>query len=682
MSLLMAASIVVLVATFFLEPEPTVYAQDNVEVIKQILANAMPQTSELAQNIKWDKPSEQFDGKEQTDVFANRSWSGKSLFVCYNPTTKKNQHETDGFYISSDLLYRQGDYGYYKSAEEHRNEMLKILGKHGHILYSDLPGAIIQYISKDSGSHSFKQWEAECSIHFYRSPYCIGHIRVRGVVNEPTNVQCQPSFDARVNEIKSYVRPECERLAKLIWSRLPEGKIGAGITPPSTPPGTKPPGTIPPGQMPPSIPPVPPPAKGIIPDSALPIAAGATAAVALLGVWLTTVVQQIPFRETISELTSFLGFGGKSATAELTVEETVEELAAGAPPEEIIEALKERGEPGMDWTPGIGYEKDGYVWSHRPGDLAGDGWVTKEEYESITKMEREGKVWSQRWGWTTLEEAAQLEEQHAKAVKAWNDETSSILKDLTDKEHLKKKLQAEIAEIEQDIDTSSKLAEISLQFADETKQMAEDGYWVRNPYNSKIIDKANMLISPLDEKGVRCQDLVEMKEDHVRQLVKQKFGEGAIVDQVVVDEKSSVYGGGIRDSLDAILEYNHTAIRVITPDGKAYIVDYWQGLHHKGGGTGLIIRHEERWVESWKRDIGPDDFLFQTQGKSSTEGAEDGVALFAQKLGPSKGIEKWQETQIDAINKSNMSPIEKRIKIEEIKTFVNYYNRRGQKIGY
>jgi hypothetical protein len=428
-----------------------------------------------------------------------------------------------------------------------------------------------------------------------------------------------------------------------------------------------------PGSKPPSQPTpisqVPPPDTNRIPDSALPIAAGVTAAVAALGGLGVAFAQGIGIKDAIGELIGL--FQGKTGTTPVESPTTTE-----LPSEEVV------AEAATEGVPSIGYEKDGYVWSHRPGDLAGDGWLPKEDYENIIRMEGDGRIWSQRWGWTTPEEAKQYEMQHTKAVNKYNKETSKILNDLTNKEYQTEKLQAEIAKIEQDIDSSANLAGVSLQFAAETKQMAKDGYWVRNPYNSKIIDKANMLISPLDEKGVRCQDLVELKEDHVRQLVKQKFGDGAIVDQVVVDEKSSVSGQGIRDSLDAVLEYNHTAIRVITPDGKAYIVDYWQALHDKGTGTGLIMRTEENWAASWKRDIGAGDFVFLTQGKTRTEGAEESVARLIEKLGPDQGIKKWQESQIQSIKLSNLGDSQKEVQIKEVETFVNYFNRRGQKLGY
>ena len=59
--------------------------------------------------------------------------------------------------------------------------------------------------------------------------------------------------------------------------------------------------------------------------------------------------------------------------------------------------------------PRIGEERNGQVWYKPPWDQGGPTWISKAEYAQIQSMTSQGKVWSDRWGWTDPSSLGQKE---------------------------------------------------------------------------------------------------------------------------------------------------------------------------------------------------------------------------------------------------------------------------------
>ena len=92
-------------------------------------------------------------------------------------------------------------------------------------------------------------------------------------------------------------------------------------------------------------------------------------------------------------------------------------------PAAILEALKDLtgeipgsvpGAPGAPAAPplpdelaGLPQSADGRVYMRVPWDEAGEAWVTADEARQTLKMQREGYVWDNRWGWVTGGERGQ-----------------------------------------------------------------------------------------------------------------------------------------------------------------------------------------------------------------------------------------------------------------------------------
>jgi len=196
-----------------------------------------------------------------------------------------------------------------------------------------------------------------------------------------------------------YVRfSEVEPLVHILWSRLPEiDPSGSGtVTPPPSSPDTGDGDST--GHSTISVPdpkngegrtvvtltPTGEPVSPINPisDTALPLAVGATAALTALGALGAALTNGTTPAEALGELKELLR-GGRSPK---------DILANPRLHDKITDA------DGKQW-----------VYYHRPGDLAGDGWTPAEEYQQTLKQNKQGKTYSERWGWTSKEEAQSYE---------------------------------------------------------------------------------------------------------------------------------------------------------------------------------------------------------------------------------------------------------------------------------
>jgi hypothetical protein len=141
---------------------------------------------------------------------------------------------------------------------------------------------------------------------------------------------------------------------------------------------------------------------------------------------------------------------------------------------------------------------------------------------------------------------------------------------------------------------------------------------------------------------------------------------------VAIGEASSLEASS--DPVDWIrnrLPYNHTAIRIIAPDGQAYIIDFWQALQGSP-----LIQTEERWVANWVKEFNPNDLTFQAWRGWSAE--EQSAANQIRRI----GIEGYRRSMEKKINASGLEKQAKQVKLKELKSFINYYRLRGGRFGY
>lgn len=85
--------------------------------------------------------------------------------------------------------------------------------------------------------------------------------------------------------------------------------------------------------------------------------------------------------------------------------------------------------------PYIGEERNGQVWYKPPWDKGGPMWISKSDYTQIQNMTAQGKVWSDRWGWT---DPSSLRQNETARARNWSnftrqDQTARLATEAMDK---------------------------------------------------------------------------------------------------------------------------------------------------------------------------------------------------------------------------------------------------------
>lgn len=154
--------------------------------------------------------------------------------------------------------------------------------------------------------------------------------------------------------------------------------------------------------------------------------------------------------------------------ADLGIDDTPPPDAVGQPPKPKVsrpagpqaEPPKTPVEPPVsipDPIP-LGFEYQGKVWFQPPWDKGGPYWMSKADYSRMRSMMREGKVWSDAWGWIDPKEGAALDAQRA-----------------ADWDRFKSTQDSGIKAIQQQIqDTQQKIAQLQAQRAQAQKQFEID----------------------------------------------------------------------------------------------------------------------------------------------------------------------------------------------------------------
>jgi len=145
--------------------------------------------------------------------------------------------------------------------------------------------------------------------------------------------------------------------------------------------------------------------------------------------------------------------------------------------------------------------------------------------------------------------------------------------------------------------------------------------FVRKSWNWSLGGLANKLQG---YTGGQCQQFAEWGNKLVTPAVKRIFGPDAIVDNIVVREQSSLNPQGLSGQLDALVEANHIATRVILPTGERYVLDFWQAVGdsqddlvgdavyqlRRGSPKPAIpprLIPEDEWTRKWLQKIGQND---------------------------------------------------------------------------
>lgn len=393
----------------------------------QTLLDTLPKLSDLPEGYQFNKSEgEGINNLSNDSAGAYSFLTGRRNYVWQNKYGKSFT-EYDFIRIASYANYREGINDSYAewSPEKFRAHHLT-QGEKGHSVkpYNGLPGGVIEehtQIDPDGSIHIFIRLD------FWKSRECRGDIYIQyGVSKIAMYGPTRPSFDARVAEAKAFCRPQIERLAKLMYARFPEGEgtvsdfaISDSSGSASEPVGNEP----------------------ISPEAVLLAVAGGSM-VMTLGAFLQLFgmggLQNITdIRGLLENLLSSSGADMTGTEPSIQETQTVQkvEVVPKEPPALVV----------PDPIP-TGFEYQGKVWYKPPWDSGGPYWMSQSDYSSMRSMMRQGKVWSDRWGWVDPEEGKAMESQRTQAWDEYKSNTDQDIKAITDKIQDSQQKLAEIRE--------------------------------------------------------------------------------------------------------------------------------------------------------------------------------------------------------------------------------------------
>ena len=208
--------------------------------------------------------------------------------------------------------------------------------------------------------------------------------------------------------------------------------------------------------------------------------------------------------------------------------------------------------------------------------------------------------------------------------------------------------------------TPEKLETFRRRFQQIVSQKMNEGHYVRN---TDFLRKAwnqvpgRFLDLFSGHKGGQCGEYSEWGKQWSEPLVRELFGDGAIVDSITIEEQTSLVQQDIFDEADALVQSNHTATRVILPNGESYILDYWSAIGDRqekwftdqayqaifGEPTPrdrIELIPEKQWINKWTQRIGPADAVVQ----DNTSGQQYLQNLYKHHDSEEAGIQAWRKS--------------------------------------
>jgi hypothetical protein len=346
-----------------------VSAADDFEGVLQQAVAALPQPSELPGPATWAFTRDD-DIKRYANGFTiSRYFKGVRPIKCGS----SNFNDTFGAYCGVNYQIRPG----FGTAQQWQTDLLNSYssstGQLKYSAYSGPPAGVLAEGQLLSGAGMAGQRMGRgTKLAFWKSYACVADVSMN-IVDFCAADPSTPTAAVREKEALTMCRTGCIQLAGSVYSGLPSGLAPDG--------------------------------GGTVPDSALPwIAIGPLLVIMLLTI-LNNLVQGIPLRESFSDLVDFLG--GR----------------LGKVPAQPAPAVQSPDPQPVETSVNIklGYEKDGKVWCLPPWEQGGPVWLDKAEYSAWREKEKQGLVWSDMYGWTTPEGAADSE---AARLRRWEYDTS------------------------------------------------------------------------------------------------------------------------------------------------------------------------------------------------------------------------------------------------------------------
>lgn len=247
------------------------------------------------------------------------------------------------------------------------------------------------------------------------------------------------------------------------------------------------------------------------------------------------------------------------------------------------------------------------VWSERPWDEAGPGYVTREEYEHTQTMLSQGYRWTQD-GWQTPEQA--------QASQAWDEKNQAAVEqaDAQFRDEMSQDNQQALQE------RDARLLELGLQDFKERLELLDDKlylekHYVLNPYQGDPFVLGHRVVTGFNraydatlgkwtgKQGLTCQGYVNHARKDVEKILQETIP-GAKLDNVIFEEKSTLAQQGFLDWLDSAIDDNHNLMKVTLPDNRKLSIDFHQKRLHNAP----LLDEWDVTEKTWRDYLGEHEF--------------------------------------------------------------------------
>ncbi len=340
----------------------------------------------------------------------------------------------------------------------------------------------------------------------------------------------------------------------------------------------------------------------------------------------------------------------------------------------------------------------GEVWSAEVG-----GWVSPNLYA----QDRQRHAWLDRKAETDLADMCRPDDlgDVARDISAGDRRIDARRQSIDRRDGEIRSLEDEVQQDAERIGADAVAVGLQDGFREGQRQLLDQGYRVVNPgYDQvlpvqRVVDAVAWAVYTSDSPGnnasglppaghvpskpIRCEQAGDLGVADTKARLREVLGDAAdaaIVDLALVDvvRDSSVPGQVLAAYDTWIKPCNHVATRVILPDGRRYVLDYWEGM--RGGQRQMVP--EAEWRARWKERLGA-DMRFKGSGDFGQEAAECRVhdeVRAATKAGGTEdqGLETFRRKEAESVRTGPGTEAEKAARLKQIDTMVQSYRRAGR----
>ncbi len=180
-------------------------------------------------------------------------------------------------------------------------------------------------------------------------------------------------------------------------------------------------------------------------------------------------------------------------------------------------------------------------------------------------------------------------------------------------------------------------------------------------------------------KAIRCGEYAELGASDLRAFLQRRYGDEAdrfIVDCVGVGlVRDPSWNGKASGFLDVVAPRRHLATRVITPDGRRFVLDYWEA----GRNSANQMVTEKQWVERWRERLGDDMRYLGSEENLTDEDVLVQRVAFYEKRGATSGqaLDAYRQVEEEKIRNAPGDEATRARRLKQLETRIRTFTRCG-----